>query len=623
MPLAAAVLITAGAPSCSSPESGGSPPSPPPADRESWGAHLLLSGPASSASIKANLLEDFSDRQVSVARDGVEITLSDSAGDVNSRLRALRFTLDHRSRQLAAAGDVVVDSDSITLRSDTLEWEQTRNDLRVPGALTLATPRGRLRGRNLIADPKLRHWSLEDVDATWVRRRETGAEFSVSITAVSARTRRESGETVSDYERPRANSEGRWIRGDHGTWHAHSGQFLLEGSVVVEDSARTLRAERAEIDLDNQRSVASGGVVVDHDTLRLAAESIVDHHSGTWVAAGDPLHLRLGSLQLAAPSLEHNRDGDTYAAVGRSRFVLEEDTLVADSLVLGPSEGRVDAKGDVHLIAPGFNAALSSASALFDLDRGTIDLFGNPKLRSQTDSLLLGADTLSLNLNDSLVTGIGRFYVEARSVGLRSRRGAYDARCDSALFSGGVEIEISGRSTTPSLLRADSARASIGDGLISGLEFPGSFTAAIASGDDHRSWLQAGSGCIDLVDGELRRLLLAGAADVTHQSASSEAVSRFRADEMTLEFASGAGLLRVRAEGAAEVRSRMPGARGFQRSTDSAAAAGPTRRGEGALNEVTGKTLEIVLEDGAVAEVRVLAGIEGRYTPAKDENDRD
>ena len=85
--------------------------------------------------------------------------------------------------------------------------------------------------------------------------------------------------------------------------------------------------------------------------------------------------------------------------------------------------------------------------------------------------------------------------------------------------------------------------------------------------------------------------------EVTHRG-EGERLSRFTASSMGLQYDDQGVLFRVQAEGQALVRTRTSG---------------------GALNEVGGERLEVTLKDGAVASVRVVEAIEGRFVPDDDD----
>jgi hypothetical protein len=117
--------------------------------------------------------------------------------------------------------------------------------------------------------------------------------------------------------------------------------------------------------------------------------------------------------------------------------------------------------------------------------------------------------------------------------------------------------------------------------------------------------LRAQAGHAELAAGRLVRLTLQGDVEVTHRGTEGR-LSRFTAASMELNYGDDGVLHRVRAEGDARVRTRLP-----QDGDESGTKA--------SFNEVTGQRLEVDLEDGAVVAVRVLDAIEGRFMPADEE----
>ena len=397
-------------------------PSPPDAERETWGASLQLRGEGGDAGIRATYLQDFGERQTAAARDGVEITFSDSSPPRPvSVLTAKRLAIDYRTSRLAVGGDVVVRSggiggaDSLSLRADTLEWVQAAGELNVPGDAALTSASGRTRGRDLVARFDLSRWTLNDVDGRWVHRRPSGEEFEVAMSADRETGSKGERGVVARYESPRVRFEGRRLQSGRGAWEEHRGRLSLSEEVVVRDSFRTLRAGELEIELDSRNSVARGAVVVDQDSTRLTAAELVDFDGGRrWEATGKPLELRDGERNLSAERLVHRREEDSFLATGRPRFATGEDTLVADSLDFRRTAEHLAAAASVRL-ATSFGAAATSARADLDLSRELITLEGKPQFsHSRESSFEVAAATMSIDLGDSILSGEGGFRARHR-----------------------------------------------------------------------------------------------------------------------------------------------------------------------------------------------------------------
>ncbi len=613
--------------SCAAPESDSPVPTPPEADRETWGASLQLRGPGGDALIRASYLQDFSERQTAVARDGVEIAFSDSSRPLStSGLAAERLTIDYRASRLGMGGDVIVRAagaggDSLSLRADTLEWVQAAGELNVHGTASLTSASGGTRGRDVVARFDLSQWSLSDVESRWVHRRPSGEEFEVALSAARETGSRGERGVLAEYEKPRIRFEGRRLQSGRGTWEENRGRLRLEEEVVVRDSFRTLRAGEIDIELDSGNSIARGAVVVEQDSTRLTAAELADFDGGRrWKATGQPLELRDGGRSLSATHLIHRREEDSFLATGRPRFAAGEDTLYADSLDFRRTGEHLTAAVSVRL-STGFGATVTAARADLDLSRELIILEGGPRFsQARESSLEVAAASMSIDLGARSLSGEGRFRIGTDGVHLSSSRGAYDAGTDTAVLGGQVRMEILGQRNAATMT-ADSVRVAIGDMGVGAIEVPAPLAGSISADGETGSWLQAGSGILELESGRLTRVQLAGEADVTHVDAGSRDASRFRSDSMVLDFDSTAVLRQVSARGNALVRTRLGdrSENGLAGGIDSNEPDASTQ-GDGAMNEVSGEQLEIFLDStGAVAEVRISGAVDGRYAPFAEE----
>lgn len=622
-----AFAISFAASGCSAPESAPSVPTPPEADRETWGASLQLRGQGGDASIRAPYLEDFSERQTAAVRDGVEIAFFDSSGPHPiSRLTARRLTIDYRTSRLAVAGDVILSAadseggDSLSLRADTLEWVRTAGELKVPGKAFLTAASARTRGRDLVARSDLSRWSLSDVDGRWVHRRPSGEEFEVEMSAVMEAGSREKGGIVSEYEDPRIRFEGRRLQAGRGAWWENGGRLSLSEEVVVLDSFRTLRAGEIDIELDSGNSIARGAVVVEKDSTRLTAAELADFDAGNrWEATGQPLELRDGGRSLSASHLVHRREGDSFLATGRPRFTTGEDTLYADSLEFRRADEHLTAKTSVRL-STGYGATVTAARADLDLSRELVLLEGEPRFSQSGGSLAVAAARMSIDLGSRSLSGRGGFHIGTEGVRLTSSRGTYDAGTDTALLGGQVRIEVQGQGNAATVT-ADSVRVAVGETGVAAVEVPAPMTGSISADGEAGSWLEAGSGSLELEDGRLTRVQLAGEADVTHVDSGSRDASRFRSDSMVLDFDSTAVLRQVSARGNALVRTRLRNREenGVAGGNGTIGADTPGER-DGVRNEASGEQLEIFLDGtGAVTEIRISGGVDGRYAPPGEE----
>ena len=612
---------------CAAPDGDFPVPTPPEADRETWGASLQLRGQAGGASVRTSYLEDFSERRTAAARDGVEIAFFDSSRPQPiSRLTARRLIIDYRTSRLAVAGDVVLRAaesaggDSLSLLADTLEWVRTAGELKVPGNASLTAASARTRGRDLVARSDLSRWSLSDVDGRWVHRRPSGEEFEVSMSAAREAGSRGEGGVVTEFESPRIRFEGRRLHAGRGAWRENGGRLGLSEEAVVRDSFRTLRAGEIDIEFDSRNSIARGAVVVEQDSTRLTAAELVDFDAGSrWEATGQPLELRDGGRSLSASHLVHRREADSFLATGRPRFFTGEDTLYADSLDFRRADGHLTAAASVRL-STGFGATVTAAGAALDLSRELVLLDGNPRFSQSSGPLEVAAESMSIDLGSRRLSGQGKFRVNTDGVRLNSSRGTYDAGAETAVLGGQVRIEVHGQ-RNPAKVTADSVRVAVGDTGVDAVEVPAPLTGSITADGETGSWLQAGGGSLELENGRLTRVQLAGEAEVTHVHPGSGDASRFRSDSMVLDFDSTAVLRQVSARGNALVRTRLRDRDGNGLARENGGrGAGAAGEGNGLVNEVSGEQLEIFLDDtGGVTEVKISGGVDGRYAPSGKE----
>ena len=150
-----------------------------------------------------------------------------------------------------------------------------------------------------------------------------------------------------------------------------------------------------------------------------------------------------------------------------------------------------------------------------------------------------------------------------------------------------------------SRLMADSMVVALADNRVEWIAIPGQVSGQIEVGDRH-SWIEGLGGQVFMADGDLERVEVSSAADVTHRRAENEEINRFRGQQMTLYF-DATGLRRALVKGAAELVTRLQ------------------EDEEIAVNEVSGEELDIRFDAGSLAEVRVGPEIEGRYYPPAEE----
>ena len=169
------------------------------------------------------------------------------------------------------------------------------------------------------------------------------------------------------------------------------------------------------------------------------------------------------------------------------------------------------------------------------------------------------------------------------------------------LVAGGVVLDhLSDARDYRSRLEADSMVVELVDNRVERIAMPGQIFGQVdASG--RRNWIEGQGGRVFMVDGNLARVEVDAAADVTHRHPEKDEVNRFHGRQMTLYF-DAEGLQRALVSGAAQLVTRLQ-----------------EEGGEVAVNEVSGEELEIRFADGSIAEVRIGPDIEGSYYPHEQE----
>jgi hypothetical protein len=300
-------------------------------------------------------------------------------------------------------------------------------------------------------------------------------------------------------------------------------------------------------------------------------------------------------------------DMDTVIASGNTGAVEGERTIQADSLVLVRSEGQLEAIGGVLVAAEDLQGRLQS-EYLRSTGAGKHMLLRDgaslTRPRPGSTELTLAADTLYLDNEEGLLSGAGTFVLRSPPrLELRSRQGSYHTSGDTVTLAGQTQFLYDGQDAQ-SRLSADTCHVVMNDGEPTGVDWPGPMEGRMKDAEQ-TMWLQAHSGHGDLVDGRISLLTLEGQVEVTHRG-YGERLSRFTAASMHLTYSEDGILQQVQAEGSALVRTRFP---------DDAEGGNSA-----SLNEVGGVRLEVDLDGGAVAAVRVLDEIEGRFVPYDDDD---
>ncbi len=605
-------------------------PAAPAADRESWNSLIELGESGTHVAIKAAYLRDFADRQETHADSGAEMTISDSAGTLRSRLTAERLVVSHRENRLDASGAVSVDSqDSLQLRGDSLVWERSQRRMRVPGHFEVQTPTARLTGRNLSTTTKLDGWSAQLVTATLTGASASGT-YEVRLRARHDSTSRGEG-LVARYDSVVAEVEGYRIHSASAEYDEIGGQILFSGQVTAEDVnedgtvSRRTRAAELQFDVVEDRKTARGGVeVVEFDGgMRLSASSLDDEALGRWTARGTPADLELGGRSFSATRLAYDELNDEYTAA-EATFRDEGRTLRADSLIYSRALESIDAWGDITLTLPGMDGVARGDSTHLDLSAERAELRGSSgsgtahlsKWRERGDSLFISAALLGFDLKENHLTGSGGFSLRGPDLVVTGDSGWFDSASERVGVAGTVLFrQADSDAAGESRLEADSMTVHLGEGRIESMQIPSGLSGRIHGLQGQTSWLRASGGDVFFDSERLQRVELRGGAQVTHRSSTASTGSRFRAEMISLHFDGRGALGQVLARGDAELTSRdVPAAA----DDDTTTVADDSNT---SINRVTGAELDIRLAAGKVVEVEITGLIEGRYLPSREEGD--
>lgn len=563
----------------------------PEVDGEAWDAHIEMGRPGHRIQIRAAYWREFSKSQRVIATGGVEVAFR--GGEAASTLRAERLVLEHERDRFGLAGGVVLRaSDSLAIQADTLLWEGTHEQLRIPGALQVELDQGRERGRNLTSNFAVDAWSLEAVEGLWHGR--DGAV--VEVRAQREESRRVAGVQEIAYDSVEVRYDGVQLTGPHAEFLPQSHRFDMSGGVEGTDSLAWFAADEVAVDAQNQRLVARGAVCYREEGAELRADEVKEDRSAArWQARGAPATFVQGERQIEAGLLTYSRPERALTAQGGVVLRTGKRTLTAQTLRY-QRDGQVQAEGAIDLRAPELDGSLAGDSLFLDLEQEAGWMRGAPSLRRR--DVALSAPELRFDLAQGRLAGTGGFALHTPGLAIAAERGAYQA--DSIWVAEGVVLkERDDERDYHSELMADSMIVALADSQVEWIAVPGPVSGTIEVSDRH-SWIEGRGGQVFMADGHLERVEVKGEADVTHRRADNEAINRFRGQQMTLYF-DATGLRRALVKGEAELVSRL--------QDDDAIS----------VNEVGGEELDIRFADGVLTEVGVGPDIEGRYYPPAEE----
>jgi LPS export ABC transporter protein LptC len=130
--------------------------------QESWKSKIVLSDSGRiKAIITAAYVRVFQSPPETQLLNGITVQFYDEQGNVSSILTAQSGKVDENTNNLEAAGNVVVvSSDSTTLRTEKLYWDNKRQVVHTTEFVRINAPKERLQGYGFESDQHLRRYRI-------------------------------------------------------------------------------------------------------------------------------------------------------------------------------------------------------------------------------------------------------------------------------------------------------------------------------------------------------------------------------------------------------------------------------------------------------------------------------
>ncbi len=132
-------------------------------EQESWDSEIILSQSGrTTAIVQAKHLTKY--QQTVEIDEGLKVDFFDKDGSHSSVLTAAKGTIDQRTNNLRATGNVVLISDEGSqLRTEQLRWDNRRGKVLAEGEVTISTEQMSETGTGFEAYPDLKRWSMKQV----------------------------------------------------------------------------------------------------------------------------------------------------------------------------------------------------------------------------------------------------------------------------------------------------------------------------------------------------------------------------------------------------------------------------------------------------------------------------
>jgi LPS export ABC transporter protein LptC len=180
-------------------------------DQEGWNSRVTVTSNGRTAAIVQYAhMEKYSKRRETKFNGGIVVDFYNAEGQHTSNLVADRGILYEDTDHVEAFGNVVVVSDSgITLRTQRLRWDNTRQKIISNDFVTITTTaKDTLYGQGFESDQSMKKWSIgkpsgvteKKIDLTGETK--SGSDRTISATVKTDSVREEKKKTLGDGDRP-------------------------------------------------------------------------------------------------------------------------------------------------------------------------------------------------------------------------------------------------------------------------------------------------------------------------------------------------------------------------------------------------------------------------------------
>jgi|SRR5690606_17122619 len=140
--------------------------------QESWNAVVYFSDSGrTTAILNAGHLRVFSEKQETLLDDGVKVDFYDENEIKTTTLTSLRGRVDDASKDLYAIDSVVVENDSVTIKTDELKWRNSDKKIVSDKFVTIISPKEKIQGYGFESDQHLQNYVIYNI--TYITRRDS------------------------------------------------------------------------------------------------------------------------------------------------------------------------------------------------------------------------------------------------------------------------------------------------------------------------------------------------------------------------------------------------------------------------------------------------------------------